>query len=109
MCEKYHRCKHAVNATWILPLAILIYSFAETPVLSPWESLLSRPVTVQARLSYYFGWGCQTCARCFNQLVITMPFYASVAYSFGALRTYRNLDQCSFGGSVKLALGLALP
>src|SRR5580700_4530414 len=60
---------------WILPLAILIYSFAATPVLSPWESLLSRPTTVQSRLSYYFGWGCQTRARCLNQLVITMPFY----------------------------------
>ena len=70
---------------WILPLAILIYSFATTPVLSPWESLLSRPTTVQSRLSYYFGWGCQTRARCLNQLVITMPFYASVAYSVGAL------------------------
>ena len=70
---------------WILPLAILIYAFAATPTLSPWASILARPDTVQSRLSYYFGWGCQPRARCLDQLLITMPFYASVAYSFGAL------------------------
>jgi hypothetical protein len=71
---------------WILPLAILIYAFAATPTHSPWASILARPDTVQSRLSYYFGWGCQLRARCLDQLLITMPFYASVAYSFGALR-----------------------
>jgi hypothetical protein len=70
---------------WILPLAILIYAFAATPTLSPWASILAQPSTVQSRLSYYFGWGCQPRARCLDQLLITMPFYASVAYSFGAL------------------------
>jgi hypothetical protein len=70
---------------WILPLAILIYAFAATPTVSPWASILIRPDTVQSRLSYYFGWGCQPRARCLDQLLITMPFYASVAYSFGAL------------------------
>jgi len=70
---------------WILPLAILIYAFAATPTLSPWASILEQPNTVKSRLSYYFGWGCQPRARCLDQLVITMPFYASVAYTFGAL------------------------
>jgi len=70
---------------WILPLAILIYAFAATHTVSPWASVLMRPDTVQSRLSYYFGWGCQPRARCLDQLLITMPFYASVAYSFGAL------------------------
>jgi hypothetical protein len=70
---------------WILPLAILIYAFATVPALSPWQSILARPHAVQSRLSYYFGWGCQPRARCLDQLLITMPFYASVAYSFGAL------------------------
>jgi len=33
---------------------------------------------------HYFGWGCRPKERCIDQLVITMPFYASVAYSLGA-------------------------
>ena len=70
---------------WILPLAILIYAFAATPTLSPRTSILALPNTVQSRLSYYFGWGCQPRARCLDQLLITMPFYTSVAYSLGAL------------------------
>jgi hypothetical protein len=70
---------------WILPLAILIYACAVTPALNAWQSVLARPHTVQYRLSYYFGWGCQPQARCLDQLLITMPFYASVAYSLGAL------------------------
>jgi hypothetical protein len=70
---------------WIFPLVILAYAFAATPALSPWASVLTRPESVQARLSYYFGWGCKPRDRCLDQLVITMPFYVSVAYSLGAL------------------------
>lgn len=70
---------------WILPLAILIYAFAATPIFSPRASILTLPTTVQSRLSYYFGWGCQPRDRCLDQLLITMPFYTSVAYSLGAL------------------------
>jgi hypothetical protein len=80
---------------WILPLAILIYAFAATPTLSPWASILARPDTVQSRLSYYFGWGCQPRARCLDQLLITMPFYASVAYSFGALLARNTFTKAS--------------
>jgi hypothetical protein len=29
-------------------------------------------------------WGCQVKYRCEDQLLITMPFYASAAYSIGA-------------------------
>ena len=72
--------------TWILPLAILCYALIAAPVLIPeWTSILARPITVGSRLSYYFGWGCQAQTHCLDQLVITMPFYASVAYSLGAL------------------------
>ena len=70
---------------WVLPLALLSYAFIATPVLSPWASMLIRPDKFQSRLSFYFGWGCQPRARCIDQLLITMPFYASVAYSLGAL------------------------
>ena len=75
----------AILWIWILPLAILAYAFAATPLLSPWASILMRPESLRGRLSFYFGWGCQPRDRCLDQLVITMPFYASVAYSAGAL------------------------
>ena len=81
---------------WVLPLAILAYAFATKPVHSPWASVFERPITFQDRLSYYFGHGCQARARCLDQLLITMPFYASVAYSLGALlarHAYRKARQ----------------
>jgi hypothetical protein len=77
-----HRCMLWV---WIFPLAILAYAFVATPLVSPYASILLRPHSVQARLSFYFGWGCRPLERCIDQLLITMPFYASVAYSLGAL------------------------
>jgi hypothetical protein len=77
-----HRCMLWI---WILPLAILAYAFAATPLVSPYASVLLRPQSVQARFSFYFGWGCQPRENCLDQLFITMPFYASVAYSVGAL------------------------
>ena len=77
-----HRCMLWI---WIFPLAILAYAFVATPLVSPYASVLLRPESVQARISFYFGWGCQPRERCIDQLLITMPFYASVAYSLGAL------------------------
>jgi hypothetical protein len=74
---------------WVLPLAILAYAFVATPILSPWASILVRPDTVQSWLSFYFGWGCRPRQRCIDQLLITMPFYVSVAYAPGA-RLARN-------------------
>lgn len=71
---------------WILPLSILVYVLVAEPAFLPWTSMLARPGTIQSRLSYYFGWGCRPQERCLDQLAITMPFYASVAYSLGALR-----------------------
>ena len=77
-----HRCMLWI---WIFPLAILAYAFAATPLVSQYASVLLRPDSVQARVSFYFGWGCQPRERCIDQLLITMPFYTSVAYSLGAL------------------------
>lgn len=77
-----HRCMLWI---WVFPLTILVYAFLATPLISPYASMLLRPDSVQARLSFYFGWGCQPRESCIDQLLITMPFYASVAYSLGAL------------------------
>jgi hypothetical protein len=71
---------------WVLPLLVLCYALVVGLILIPeWTSVLARRSTVGTQLSHYFGWGCQPRARCLDQLLITMPFYASAAYSLGAL------------------------
>jgi hypothetical protein len=79
---------------WVLPLAVMCYALVELPILIPeWTSILVWPNTIQARLSYYFGWGCQPRDRCLDQLMITMPFYVSAAYSLGALLARKSLKK----------------
>jgi hypothetical protein len=70
---------------WILPLLLLAYLFLAGPVISPWASQLIRPESLRGKFRFYFGWGCRPRERCIDQLLLTMPFYASAAYSFGAL------------------------
>ena len=74
-----HKCMLWI---WIVPSAILAYAFVTTNLNS---SVLFHHDSIQARLSFYFGWGCKPREHCIVQLVTTMPFYASVAYSVGAL------------------------
>ena len=76
---------------WVLPLAVLCFALmAFNP---EWTSVLARPSPVGFRLSHYFGWGCQPRAHCLDQLVITMPFYASAAYSLGGLMARNALKK----------------
>jgi hypothetical protein len=76
---------------WVLPLLILCYAVIAVPTLTPSVTFNSVFIPSSAsRLSHYFGWGCRPEHRCLDQLVITMPFYVSVAYSLGAfLERYR--------------------
>lgn len=67
-------------SVWILPGVVLTYVVIAIPTFSPWSL---TPQT--GPLSHYFGWGCQPDDRCYDQLTFTQPFYASVAYSLGAL------------------------
>lgn len=77
---------------WVLSLAILCYSLATATVLLPAAtSVLARPGVGQSRFSHYFGWGCQPAAHCLDQLLITMPFYSSLAYSIGAVVARKTL------------------
>ncbi len=79
---------------WVIPLAVLCYAFLDVPILvSTWTSTLARPSTIQARLSYYFDWSCQPRAHCIDQLLIAMPFYASAAYSLGALLARKSIQK----------------
>jgi|SRR6516164_11276104 len=70
---------------WRISRILFARWFAAIPLPSESASIFGRSATVQNRLSFYFGWGCQPRAHCLVQLMITMPFYASVAYSLGAL------------------------
>ncbi len=88
------RLQHRVMVwVWVLPAAILSYVLLTTSALIPAWSALSPAASIQSRLSYYFGWGCRPSARCLDQLLITMPLYASFAYSLGALVAQRMHKQ----------------
>ena len=75
---------------WVIPFGILCYAVATVPTISPFPI----PSTLQAgishsRLWHYFATGCVAEHRCLDQIVFTMPFYASAAYSIGALLASR--------------------
>jgi hypothetical protein len=87
---------------WVLPFAILCYSVLTATVLIPdWTSVLARPGAGQSWFSHYFGWGCQPAAHCLDQLLITMPFYSSLAYSMGTFLA-RRMAQSGRAASRKL-------
>ena len=62
---------------WVLPYAWLVYDFVRLPTV--------LGMTFQARFSHFFGWGCRPENHCIDQTGVTLPFYAAVAYSIGAL------------------------
>jgi hypothetical protein len=78
------RLKHrSMLWVWVVPLLILVYAVSENVSLTPhFTSALA--ITDHSALSRYFGFGCRVEDRCIDQLTITMPFYASAAYSLGA-------------------------
>lgn len=77
---------------WIAPLGLLTYAFLMLPpiLLSPLPTAASA--AGQSRWWHYFGGGCSLGDHdpCFDQLVLTMPFYASTAYSVGALAARKS-------------------
>lgn len=77
---------------WFLPVLLLAYAMLAIPTLTPdftprmiWSGVNQSP------LAHYLGWGCQIRERCFDQILITMPFYAAAAYSLGALLGQRAI------------------
>jgi hypothetical protein len=79
---------------WVLPFAILCYSLITARVLIP-TSVFASPGVFESRFSHYFGWGCRPAAHCLDQLLITMPFYSSLAYSMGAALARKTLGYAS--------------
>ena len=65
---------------WLIPGLILAYATLTRPDLTSQISVLAGS---SDPLSHYFGWGCQPKNHCFDQLLVTMPFYAATAYSIG--------------------------
>jgi hypothetical protein len=77
---------------WVLPFLILCYAVAAVPTLTPdlvFTSVVMKASGNQSPLFHYFGSGCSVENRCFDQLLVVMPFYASVSYSLGALLARR--------------------
>ncbi len=70
---------------WILPALLLCYAVVAIPTLTPHiTSSLLWSGTSQSWLTHYFGWGCRMTDRCFDQVLITQPFYTATAYAIGA-------------------------
>ena len=77
------RLQHpSVRWVWVLPCCILLFFLTTTiPLRHQWTSVLVPNNSPVSRLSYYFGHGCLAFNGCIDQIVLTMPFYVSVAYS----------------------------
>lgn len=70
---------------WILRALILCYAVVAIPTLTPeTTSSLLWSGTNQSWLTHYFGWGCRMKDRCFDQVLVTQPFYTATAYTIGA-------------------------
>ncbi|HTS12018.1 MAG TPA: hypothetical protein VMH00_07870 [Candidatus Limnocylindrales bacterium] len=77
--------ERAMLWVWVLPLLALCCMMIVMPHLTlRSESILTQTEPLY-RLSHYFGNGCNVKDGCFDQLMFTMPLYASVSYSIGAL------------------------
>ena len=75
--------------SWAVPGAILLWNVAS------WQRTMSQ---YDSTWSTFFGTGCGG-SECLYQLVLTAPFYTSVAYSAGAVianvRGHRGKGVCS--------------
>src|SRR5208283_1960108 len=85
-CDITRRVRHrAMIWVWILPALLLCYAVVAIPTLTPHiTSSLLWSGTSQSWLTHYFGWGCRMTDRCFDQVLITQPFYTATAYAIGA-------------------------
>jgi hypothetical protein len=96
---------------WVLPFAVLCYAVVEIPTLNPTVTPLDFQAGMgQSRLTHYFGWGCQPVNHCFDQELLTSPFYAAAAYSVAAFAaeelTENTIAATTSQVSLVLAVGL---
>lgn len=70
---------------WILPALVLCYAVVAIPTLTPaTTSSLLWSGSGESWLTHYFGWGCRMKDNCFDQVLVTQPFYTATAYALGA-------------------------
>jgi hypothetical protein len=74
------RYRHRVMLwTWIAPALAIAFMILFVPL---------PPVVVSGveitKIEHFFGWGCLPQNHCFEQVPLTLLFYAGAAYSFGA-------------------------
>jgi len=78
------RCRwRSMLWVWVLPLLILCYALVAVPTLTP--DAAPSVFATASPFSHYLGSGCSLKDQCVDQLLVTMPLYASVSYSLGAL------------------------
>ena len=73
---------------WVLPALVLCYAMIAEPNISAgFTSAIVLAGRNKSVWSHFFGSGCRSDlgGPCLDQLIFTMPFYASAAYSLGAL------------------------
>jgi len=87
------RLNHSVMIwVWIIPAIVLAYAVLTNLTLRPWLLPSSN------RLDHYFGEACTPRNGCMDQLIITMPLYASLAYSIGAWLRLRTRSAITSAG-----------
>jgi hypothetical protein len=69
---------------WILPFAALSVAFGLYPTHQPFVIERFRYLSTAPALSHFFGSGCSVRNYCFDQLLLTMPFYAASTYSLAS-------------------------
>jgi hypothetical protein len=57
---------------WVLPLAILIFA------------IVFEPRSYSSLFAHFLGGGCSPSGQCFDQLLFTLPCFASAFYAVGA-------------------------
>jgi len=73
---------------WIVPAVVLIVAVLAVPTFTP--ARISMLDLHAGALEHYFGWRCVRENGCIDQIIATIPFYCSVAYSLGAWLAYRK-------------------
>jgi hypothetical protein len=94
---------------WVIPFVILCYALAAIPTITPFLTTSAMQAGIgQPRLWHYFASGCRAEYRCLDQVIFTMPFYASVAYSIGALLAPRMPSDSQTATTIRFWAGLTI-
>jgi len=71
-------------SVWVPPFVALFVAFVLYPARQPFVIEQFKYLSTAPALAHFFGSGCSVRAYCFDQLFLTMPFYAASSYSLAA-------------------------